>query len=307
MSTFDKHTKSKTLKHPAIHIHESFNQNMVRLVLYYNILASKYLLKQSNVHENIHQARLCFKRIRSYLRLGRTGMGEQQYMHYNTFYRDLARSLSQLRDVTALTETLPQFIKTRRTEASRAFLTAFKSQLLKQREQQLEQITGSMIMTDVIKALRKKSEEIEKWNFEANTPGAFITGATRIYRRGRKLFMLAQSNPDGHNLHEWRKQVKYFWYHLLVISPIWPGIMATWAKEVQTLSQMLGKHHDLVMLENALDSLYSEPRYNNIMRNLRQSISIRKHTLEQRCFALGLKLYFETPDDVRTRLAAYWQ
>jgi CHAD domain-containing protein len=156
------------MKHPIIHKNESFNSNFAGLILFYNNLAIELLQRKNNPHENIHQTRLCFKRIRSFLRLGRKGMGDQQYKHYNAFYRDLARSLSQLRDGTALIETLPQFIKTRRTKASKLFLTSFKNLLMKQREQQLAQIVAGNIMADVVKELENKSEEISKWNFESN-------------------------------------------------------------------------------------------------------------------------------------------
>ena len=282
-----------------------FSSNFVRLIHFYNNLAIQHLKKKSNIHENIHQARLCFKRIRSFLRLGRSGTGEQPYMHYNIFYRDLARSLSQLRDVTALIETLPPFIKTRRSKASRAFLTSFRNKLVAQRKYQLEQIIAGNIMADVIKALGHKSEEIEKWNFETNSLDVFITGATVIYKRGKKLFSLAQSNPDDYSLHEWRKQVKYFWYQLLVLTPLWPGMLTAWAKEVQTLSQLLGKHHDLVLLEHGLSSLNTDKKNTVILKSLRQSIRIRKLQIEKRCLVLGAKLYAEDSASVREKLKPY--
>ena len=294
------------MKHPSIHTKEPFQQNIVRLIHFYNQLAIEYLQKQSNVHENIHQTRLCFKRIRSFLRLGRSGLGEQFYRHYNAFYRDLSRSLSQLRDFTALIETLPAFIKTRRTQASKAFLTSLRNHLLIQRKQQLDDIIAGNTKADVIRALQNKGGEISKWDFAADAREVFTSGAARIFRRGKRLFLLAQSNPDDHNMHEWRKQVKYFWYHLLVLTPVWPEMMSAWAKEVQMLSQLLGKHHDLVLLENMIDAMEKEPELISLIKSLKQSIRMRKLQFERRCLELGAKVYAEGPASVGERLKAYW-
>lgn len=295
------------MKHPLIHTNESYNENLQRLILFYNRQAVYYLHKKSNVHENIHQTRLCFKRIRSFLRLGRSGTGKEIYQSYNILYRDLSRSLSALRDLTALSETLTMFIKTRRSRASKAFLTAYRSQLLKERREQLELITAGKIKKDVIADLMNMEEEISKWDFVADADEVFTSGAQRIYRKGKRLFNIAQYNPDDHNMHEWRKHVKYFWYHLLVLTPLWPGIMNAWAKEVQTLSQMLGKHHDLVLLENAIGTLNVKPTQKNIINSLRQSIRVRKRNYEQKCMALGYRIYFENQLCVKERLKACWK
>jgi CHAD domain-containing protein len=280
---------------------------MVRLMLFYNRLAIQYLQRENNVHENIHQTRLCFKRMRSFLRLGRSGLGEQFYRHYNDFYRDQSRSLSQLRDLTALAETLPQFIKTRRVKTSRNLLLEFRRSLLDQRKQQLDHIISSNIKANVIKALEDKTEEITKWRLEGDAAQVFSAGAQRIYGRGKRLFLNAIANPSDHNMHEWRKQVKYFWYHLVVLTPVWPEIMTPWAKEVQTLSQLLGSHHDLVLLENAIDELEIQDNQRQIAKSLKASIRLRKIRLEKKCLNSGRKIYAEGIDELGKRLNAYWQ
>jgi CHAD domain-containing protein len=295
------------LKHPTILTNETFNQNVVRLMLFYNRLAIQYLQRENNIHENIHQTRLCFKRMRSFLRLVRSGLGKQFYRDYNAFYRDQSRSLSQLRDLTALTETLPQFIKTRRVKTSRNLLLEFRRSLLNQRKQQLDHIINSNIKANVIKALEAKDEEITKWGVEGDAAQLFSAGAQRIYGRGKRLFLEAIANPSDHNMHEWRKQVKYFWYHLVVLTPVWPAIMTAWAKELQTLSQLLGKHHDLVLLEAAADQLEIHDNQRQIATSLKKSIRLRKIRLEKKCLEFGRKLYAEGIAELGKRLNAYWE
>jgi CHAD domain-containing protein len=276
-------------------------------MFFYNQLAIHYLQRDSNVHENIHQARLCFKRMRSFLRLGRTGLGEELYQKYNVFYRDQSRSLSQLRDITAISETLQGFIKTRRTKSAKSFLNHYKNSLVLQRRQHIEKIIESNIKADVIKALQVRSEEILKWEFTADAAEVFSSGVKRIYKRGKRLFVLTESIIDDHNMHEWRKQVKYLWYHLSVLTTVWPNIMKAWAKELQNLSQLLGSQHDLVLLEISVQSLDPEPSDKQIINNLKSSIKLRKQRLEKSSLLLGSKIYAETPSSIGERLKAYWK
>ncbi len=294
------------MKHPAIHIHESFNTNIESLVLHYNQLAVQYLQKQSNVHENIHQTRLCFKRMRSFLRLGRSGLGEVIYRDFNTFYRDQARALSQLRDVTALIETLPFFVKTRRSQDARSFLLQFKRNLEEKRREHLQAIISGNINAEVISKLESKNDEIIQWQFNGDVAEIFSAGAQRIYNRGRRLFKVTLSDPNAHNMHEWRKQVKYFWYQLVVLTPLWPGMFTAWAKEVQTLSQWLGKHHDLVLLEEKLAEVSANQKNRVVINNLRRNIAARKSYLEKTSLQLAQKIYAEAPAATGKRLLNYF-
>lgn len=295
------------MNHPQVHSNESFNRNISRLILFYNQLAIHYLQKQSNVNENVHQARLCFKRIRSYLRLGRKGLGRQVYAQYNSFYRDQSRALSQLRDLTAILETLQAFIKTRRTPASKSALIKLRNQLLVQRKQQMQNIVVANPRSGVLLALQNISEPIAEWNFEADAASVFVAGTQRVYKRGKCLFEMIRTNPDDHQFHEWRKQVKYSWYHLLALKPLWPGMVTALAREVQMLSQKLGKHHDLVLLENILRSFQVQPEHNQAINNTLRSIRLKKHRLEKESIALGSKIYIESPASFGSRLAAYWK
>jgi CHAD domain-containing protein len=295
------------MKDPLICTKEPFQTNMSRLLLHYHRQAAGYLQRPGNIHENIHQARLCFKRIRSYLRLGRRGLGRVVYNEYNVFYRDLSRSLSLMRDLTALIETLPWFIKSRRTAAARNFLLRFKANLITERRHQLNKMLATGVLSEVVAALANRENEIENLSFDKPAAEVFLSGASRIYGRGRHLFAVAQLHPDDHTMHEWRKQVKYFWYHLLVLSPLWPGLFTAWAKEVQILSQLLGKHHDLVLLQNAPLLIQSTASNPEIIKSLKQSVERRKHQLELRCMALGSLVYAEETALLQERLSGYWK
>lgn len=296
------------MKPLTIETGKSFSENMLMLMHFCHRSAIRHLRSKTQIHEHIHEARLCFKRLRSYLRLGREGLGVEVYRSYNGFYRDQARAMSQLRDLTAQIETLNGFAATLRTPASRAFLNHLKAALTSQRRKQLELPEASEVRNEVIHALEMKLDEMLQWTFQAQTAEVFGKGIQRVYGRGRRLYREVTLSPDNdHNMHEWRKQVKYFWYQLLVLNPLWPGMMTAWAKEVQTLSQMLGKHHDLVVLENTLSGLVVDPKYLPVLRQMSKSISRKKQTLTRMSIDLGSKIYFEKPGVTGKKIRALWK
>jgi hypothetical protein len=71
-------------------------------------------------------------------------------------------------------------------------------------------------------------------------------------------------------------------------------------------SVVLGKHHDMVLLEHALSPMNTDKRNAVILKSLRQSIRVRKLQLEKRCLVLGAKLYAEDSVSVREKLKTYW-
>ena len=57
---------------------------------------------QEEVHISIHETRKSMKRIRAVLRMIRDEIGYSSYYRENTFYRDLSRKLSEIRNFEVL-------------------------------------------------------------------------------------------------------------------------------------------------------------------------------------------------------------
>ena len=58
------------------------------------------------VDEAIHKTRRCLKRLRAMLRLVKKEVGELIYDRDNSYFRNLGRQLSELRDATVIRQTL---------------------------------------------------------------------------------------------------------------------------------------------------------------------------------------------------------
>lgn len=286
------------MKHLVINPALPFRNNMHRILLFYNHLAIHHLGGNARVHHHVHEARLSFKRIRSLLRLGRQGLGDQVFRELNTLYRDLARSLSLARDLTAMTEALEPMIRTRRNPATRDLLLEIRKDWQAQRNKLVAGGHLDHARKQAVKTLQHLNTRIEQdlllpemlpnpdTGFEV-----YIRGMERMFKRGKTHFSACMANPDDHNLHEWRKQVKYMWYHSVLLNPVWPGMMKAWAKEWQALSVVLGNHHDLVMVENGLRAPGKWSGKKREIAAISRSIRRNKGRLASQALKMGERLF----------------
>ncbi len=294
------------MKHPVIHLSEPFHQNMLRVLDSYHAYAVRYLAQDLKQHENIHQTRLCFKRLRSLLRLGRFGLGKTVYQQFNFFYRDQARKLSGLRDQTVLLQHLVPLIRSRRSKPVQQALMVMHDDLLSQRKEQIARFHESGVMGQVRSALIDAEQHLHSIEFAVKESDIFIKGIINVYEQARRDFR-SLALPGGMNdimMHDWRKQVKYLWYQIALMNQLWPNMMNAWSNETKELSKLLGLHHDMFLLQQAIDN-YSKSFSPNLFKNLNNSIATKKRKLETLSLDLGSKLFAEKPSALKIRLGSF--
>ena len=107
-------------------------------------------------------------------------------------------------------------------------------------------------------------------------------------------------------LHEWRKRAKDLWYHLRMLRPLSPDIVAGQADEAHKLSDRLGDDHDLAILRGKLQ--------NGAVTDLPldlgpvfELIDHRRAQLQSEAVLIGARLYAERPKDFVRRIHRYWR
>ncbi|MBW6498484.1 MAG: CHAD domain-containing protein [Bacteroidales bacterium] len=287
----------------AIHFNELFGQNLVRLTGYYNRQALKQLAVKKQEAQNVHQARLCFKRLRCLLRLGRFGLSNFKYQRLNHFYRDQARALAFQRDISVTNEVLKTLIKSRDSDTERAFLTQFRARLLQKQKKDQSPDAFDEAGREVIHRLSKMQAEISHWEPEETDAGLFLLGIKSTFAAARKQFRNLSAAPSDFQLHEWRKQVKYLWYQAELLTDLWPSMLRPWIKELKALAQSLGRHHDLVLLETALKE-YIEPELEDLAATTIEQISEEKSFIEEKALMLGKIIFAVQPSCFYQQLKA---
>lgn len=191
--------------------------------------------------DRAHRIHLGCKRVRSYLRLLRAGLGAKRYRRENRFFRDLGRPFGAVRNVEVAQETVDRLIK------DQPFLEAFHVDILRKvAEVALFEDGAATGLRAVMAAI---SEAQARFLDTARGRVKMKREVKDLYRRGRRLFDQADQSRTADDLHEWRKQVKYLRFALAAMEEVGPKD-AEWRKGLKRLAKVLGRHHDLSLLQD---------------------------------------------------------
>jgi excisionase family DNA binding protein len=276
-----------------------------------------------NRDKAVHDARKTCKRLRSVLRLIRDEVGYDYYRRENLRFRDASRLLAPARDSAVMVETLDSLIE-RFQEPNSAqlpvdFLSDFefpvepnefcdlRDQLVERHHAQSRQVLETDAVQQYIAAVREARLNVAIWPIQQDDFAAISGGLHRVYKRGCVRMARARKETNAEALHDWRKRVKYLWYQLEVIQPIWPTMLTELAESLHTLSSLLGDEHDLAELQ-LLILQNPDLLPNKLMQQrLFDMIAYRRQEFQTAAWPLGQRLYAETPAVFVKRMYAYWR
>jgi CHAD domain-containing protein len=255
----------------------------------------------------VHQARKHFKKSRAVVRLIRDELGETNYKQENHCFRDAGRQLSDLRDAYVRIETLDKL-----TEHYQEFLDAnafadLRQLLVQSYESTREQVRDQDAIAEIVSTLHTAKQRVEDWQIRDDWV-ALASGLQRVYRRGYDAMFQACETPTAENMHEWRKRVKYLWYHLRILTPMWSQPLDTLTNQLKQLADDLGDDHDLAVLcDFLLNPCDRAADANSELGLLLALIQRRQLELQTHARFIGQRLYAESPSAFVERLGVYWR
>lgn len=259
-----------------------------------------------DVETAVHDARKRFKKIRALLRLVRPGLGKT-YKSENAFYRDLGRDLSDIRDAQVMSKTLATLSAKAPTSAAAELLAPVCAWTQARRKHVLERQDVHLRTQTTRHHLITGRLRIEDWALDADPPAAaLIGGLKKTYKRARNRFDEALAMPEPTRMHEWRKRVKYHWYHCRLLRAAWPSAIDPHIDALDSLADDLGADHDLAVLAQTLrdDQAADIPAPSvRAAHGLAMRVS---SDLRERAFAAAPRLFAETPGALARRFEAYW-
>jgi CHAD domain-containing protein len=247
----------------------------------------------STPEEAVHEARKDMKKLRALLRLARGELDKQTFARENVRFRDAARELSGTRDSDVMLETLGGLE-----------LPAGLAWDLRKLIQEARDRNGGgdrdAAARRAVAILREGRRHVGDWPFERDSFEALAGGLERTYRRGRRDFKAARSEPSVESLHQWRKRAKELWYHHTLLRELWPPVMNAVGDEAHELSDLLGDDHDLAVLAAWVrEQTQADPEFF-------EAVERRREELQARAFTLGAVLYAEKPSAFVRRLERLW-
>ncbi len=260
---------------------------------------------QLDRHEAVHQARKRCKKLRALVRIVRPQFAD--YQRENAFFRDAARELSYLRDAQSVVACFDELMKCHQDQVDGARFAAIRQQLVDRRKQVAEDVAGLEARLDCfLEQMREARQRVAEWVIDDNGFVAMRDGLSKTYKRGRKALRQAHADPTTDNFHEWRKRVKYHWYHERLLRQIWPAMMKVERRVGNELGGLLGDEHDLAVLQQTLDAdpgRFGEERDRQELADL---IKQSRASLQSQAYQLGARIFAEQPDARAERFQRYW-
>ena len=259
------------------------------------------------IHKSIHEIRKCIKRTRAILRLVRDEIGYSTYYRENAFYRDIGRSLSQIRSYNILIETSRTLQSDLSSTITENEIEPLINSIQIKRDKYLEILfLQGNFLGDISKLAGEAKKRIVDYTVKHNDFRAFKGGIIRIYKQGMRYRDLARIEPSYHNLHDLRKRIKYLWYQMLILQPIFPSMLDAYTKTLDSIGENLGIYHDFSELQ-----LYLE-RHTGVIKNLinatlTEACEFKKTTILDQTWNSIDTIYSEKPKAIARRFSKYWK
>jgi CHAD domain-containing protein len=261
-------------------------------------------------HEAIHAARKRFKKLRGLYRLIRNE-ARDFYRTENARLRDAARSLSAVRDATALVEAMDRMIVANAAPDEHAVLLAIRQRLAARRDRIAAAETGlHASISAAIHACEEALDALETLDLPAKPKDvrkALAGGFATTYARAVDALGQARKSNAAEDWHDLRKRLKYHWMHSQLLDEAWPGGMRLRAAVAEAAGDDLGDDHDLAVLlalaENEPDLIGRADE----IAILQTVVSARSETLRLRTADAVAGLLHDDRATVEKRMRVLWR
>src|SRR4030095_5602085 len=163
------------------------------------------------------------------------------------------RALSPLRDAQSVLDAYDALMARFDGEVERRTFAGVRRRLTLRKSRRAQEVTDlAQRLAHVRDLMEAARERVATWPVHATGGGARGRGLELPYRRARKAMAVAYEARTEERFHEWRKGVKYHWYHSRILQPLWDTELAARAGAGNALGEMLGSHHDLGVLHATL-------------------------------------------------------
>jgi CHAD domain-containing protein len=255
--------------------------------------------------QKVHQLRKRCKKLRGLIRLVRPGF-EEVYRHENAWFRDTARPLSRVRDSKSVIDAFDGLMKQLGDREDFAVFEPIRLELSARRDRMKDDaIDLPERLAAARERMRQAGDRVADWGGDLDRK-ALAAGLAKTYGRCRQALRQAERSSTPEALHEWRKRVKYHWYHTRLMERAWSPLLSAAGEVGKDIADLLGDDHDLAVLQttlkNDLEAFGGPP----LVESLSGLIDRRRRKLEQHAIRSGRRLFCEKPKRFTARWMHYW-
>lgn len=261
-------------------------------------------------HEAVHDARKKFKRVRALYRLIQPAAKEFRRQE-NARIRDMAQTLSAVRDATALVETVDYLAASAGSPEEIAALT-FASRTLTERRDRIateeHDLPGKMksAITTCREAIRSL-EEVDLDFGERRTARMLAAAWKRQRQRAHAALRECHEHASGEAFHELRKSGQTYWMDLSLLGRIWPSAMRAKQEQAKGLVDILGHEHDLSVLSQLVNESPEIFGGSETLALILGAIIARQQSLRREALPLAEKVFADEPDMEAAIVESLWR
>lgn len=253
--------------------------------------ALRWLRKSPPSGRAVHEARKSLKRARAVLKLGRGSAVGKGSVRADNACRRAARALAPLRDDRVFAVTLEMLLERGADDLSRAARALGRDLALRARRAEARALADGAAFRRAKAALRACPRAVAPDLFERAVSASLEGGLRKSYRRGRRAYRAARSDPGQGRFHALRKQAKRLLHELERLPPRPRGARAAALEALRRLAKVLGDEHDLTLVRCRLARAPDGGAPAAIRRFARK----RQRRLRRRALVLAKGLFAERP------------
>ena len=254
--------------------------------------------------EAIHDLRKQIKMLRSLLRLVRADMGDRRYGRANRCLREASLPLADVRDAKVILSSCDQLM------GRRGSLDTVRMRLHAELARRLEEARSRVAASPATRrAITVKLQTAERlvtgWRTSHSSWKNLSHGLRAIYAKGREALEKAHADKSDPNLHELRKRAKDLLYTCEFLRRASPRAKSLSA-DLKRLTDLLGKHRDLAMLQHAL-AAGQLVHAGSLGRQLVKPASRKQASLLNRAWKTGFPIYDPSAAAFVSRIHRDWK
>ncbi len=243
-----------TISKPLAALLQSYAQNQARNAI--RLMSSK---RPNN--DVIHQTRKICKRLRALIVLLREPLGQDRANELEDLVRCAGRRLTALRESAARLETLDRLVT--RHPAQAEALWSLRNLLVLRKKNSSARQALMMSRSYLLAAL----EKISSLTLPPLDPETLDRAVAVSYRRARQALRRIDK-ADAESVHEWRKKLRRHTDQCKLLASLWPALTGRRHRDLRTINDALGHHHDLADLRNEIDRCKASLRDRDIVLQL---------------------------------------
>jgi len=261
-------------------------------------------------HEAVHDARKKFKRVRGLYRLIQPDAKEFRQRE-NARIRDMARSLSVVRDATALVETVDYLASQAGAPEELAALHFASRALIERRDRIAHEETDLPAkMAAAAQTCHEAIEALRDLDLD-DSPRRTARRLAKVWRkqlsRAAADLVACEEGGDAEAFHDLRKVGQTYWMHLALLSDLWSSAMRAKQREAKTLVDMLGHEHDLSVLTQVVNESPELFGDSETLACLIGAIIARQQELRLKAVVQAKLVFADDADTEAARIALLWK